>query len=155
MVDPLKAGASFVVHPKTVLFSTIKTLNDHANPSVLQALYVEKRLSIKQVAELTGASKAAIVANLRRFKIPARAAHQSHGRPGNPPYGYHMVGGQLVEHPKEKKVIQAVRKMFLQKELSLCAIAKALTRDGIPTKMGKGPWHHEMLRSILKREKLI
>jgi hypothetical protein len=52
-------------------------------------------------------------------------------------------------------VIQLVKKLYLKKELSLNAIARKLTEDGVPTKKGKGPWHHEMLRSILKREKLI
>lgn len=125
------------------------------NASVVHQKYVTEGLSVKQLAEWSGVSKAAALDSLQRFKIPLRASHQPHGRPSNPPYGYHMVGGRLAESPKEKKVIQLITKMYLQKELSLSAIARKLTEDGVPTKKGKGSWHHEMLRSILKREKLI
>ncbi|MGK5085796.1 recombinase family protein [Bdellovibrionota bacterium FG-1] len=136
------------------MISTIKTLPDYANEGVIHDLYVTKGLSVAQVAELTLASRTAVLASLERFKIPTRAPHLFHGRHGNPPFGYHMVGGQLVGYPKEKKVIQAVKKMYLEEKLSLNAIARALTRSGIPTKKTKGPWHHEMVRAILKREKL-
>jgi len=155
MVDPNYSGAINVIQPKTTLFSTIKTLHDHANPTVIHDLYVNKSLSVKQVAELTGASKGAILANLKRFDIPTRAAHQSHGRPGNPPYGYHLVGGRLVSYAKEQRVIKLVRKMFVDQGATLSAIVRHLTAAGIPTKKSRSPWHHEMIRSILKRERLI
>ncbi len=153
-MDQVKAGANFVLHPKTVLYSTIKTRPDYLNPAVLHQKYAVERLSVRQVAELIGSSKTAVLDGLRRFKIPIRDSHQPHGRPANPPYGYQLVRGRLVEHPREKKTIQMIKKMYLRQGLSLNAIAKALTRDGVPTKKGKVTWHHEMVRSILKKERL-
>jgi hypothetical protein len=137
------------------MVSAIKTLSDHLNPAVLHEKYVTQRLSLKQVAELIGVSKGAVLESLRRFGIPVRPRYQSHGRPSNPPYGYHLVGGRLVEHPREQKLIQTVKRLYAKEGYGLNAIAKKLTQDGVPTKKGRTVWHHEMVRSILKKEDLI
>lgn len=108
---------------------------------------------MKQLAEWMDVPKTTVLDSLKRLQIPPRAQ----GRPSssNPPYGYHKVDGQLVEHAKERKIIQAIRKMYVEQGVAMNAIAKRLTQDGIPTKKGRARWHHEMVRSILKKERLI
>jgi hypothetical protein len=151
LVDPVSASAGIGLHPETALISTIKTLPDNLNPHVLHEKYVVEGLSVKQIAHQFASSKSGVLAALKRAEIPIRASHQTHGRPANPPYGKRITKGKLTDCSVELKVIRLVKKMAEREKLSIRAIARKLTEMDIKTRRGHSRWHHEMIRTILKR----
>jgi hypothetical protein len=150
MVDLLGASAGNVLHPEVALFSSIKTLSDNLNEAVLHQKYVVERLSVKQISRHFASSKSGVLAALKRAGIAMRAPNDSHGRPANPAYGTRLHKGQLVDSPAEQRVILIVKRMAIEGR-PVTAIARKLSELGIKTRIGHTNWHHEMVRSILKR----
>lgn len=150
-MDPSKASAGNVLHPETALISSIKTLADNLNASVLHEKYVIQGLSIKQIARQSASSKSGVLAALKRAGIPTRAPSDPHGHPANPAYGMRLTKGKLVDCPAEQRVIRLVKKMAEGEGRPVTAIARKLSEMGIKTRSGHTNWHHEMVRSILKR----
>lgn len=150
-MDPSKASAGNGLHPETALISTIKTLSDNLNFGVLHEKYVVERLSVKQIARQFASSKSGVLTALKRAGIPLRASHQAHGRPANPAYGKRISKDQLVDCPAEQRVIRLVKKMAEGEGLSVTSIARKLTEMGVNTRGGHARWHHELVRTILKR----
>jgi site-specific DNA recombinase len=68
---------------------------------------------------------------------------------GVPPYGYVVVGGKLVENPKEQQLVQRVLTQWRSGK-SFNAIAKTLNGQGVRTRSGK-IWEHSIVRSIIQR----
>ena len=60
--------------------------------------------------------------------------------------------GQPEIVPEEAEIVKRIYTMFMQGKTS-CAIAKALTADGIPTPSGKQKWSVSTVDSILRNEK--
>lgn len=118
--------------------------------SFLEQKYVVERLSIAQISELCFSSKAAIRANLLRFKIPIRELGKPHGRPSQPRYGKKIVNGHEVEHKHEARITATVCELHRQ-GLSLRSIAKVLSDMKIPTKCRGKSWHPEMIKRLLSR----
>lgn len=150
-MDLFKADAGNVLHPQTALISTVKTLPDYLNGRVLHQKYVVEGLSLKQIATLFASSKDAVLRALRAEGIPLRAHGQHHGRPANPAYGKRIVRGRLVDCPAEQRVIKLIKKLASDGDLTATGIARRLTEMGIAMRNGKTQWHHEQVRSILKR----
>jgi len=69
-----------------------------------------------------------------------------------PIYGYDVEGGQLVPNAAEQRVIRLMRRMHAPGpgSLSYQAIARKLTRDGVPTKRGGQRWYASTVRNILR-----
>jgi hypothetical protein len=149
-MDQMEAGANSVLHPKTVLISSIKTLPDYRNPRVLHEKYAVEKLSLKQIARQTSSSKAAVLDHLRRSGIPTRPPLNFN--PSNPPYGKCYRHGKLVDLKKEMRVIRSIVVPLYLKGKNLVFIREFLNSKGIPPKSGKGKWHHEKVRLILQRE---
>lgn len=76
-----------------------------------------------------------------------------------PPYGFvegptRIIDGKtkrtLIEEPAEQ--VQIARMVAWQNHgVKLAEIARRLTADGVPTKMGTGDWSRHVVRRILKR----
>lgn len=72
---------------------------------------------------------------------------QSEGRyiGGNVPYGFRLVGGELVEHGAEQEVIAEARKLRTA-GLSLRAVAERLSKRGFKTRSGRAFIHTQVAR---------
>ena len=115
--------------------------------------YVEKGLSIAQIAAETLSSKSTIRRALVEFKIPVREKGKPGLRPAQAPYGYRRQNGLLVPHLGEQRVIDAVKRMS-RDGLSYRKICDFLTGIGIPTKNRGKKWQPEMVRRLLMRSTL-
>jgi hypothetical protein len=61
MVEHSNPGAGFVLPPKTILISTIKTLPDYKNSRVLYQKYVVEGLSAARIAKQTSSYKTSVL----------------------------------------------------------------------------------------------
>lgn len=112
-------------------------------------LYVEKGLSIRQIADQIFWSKETVRASLHEMGIEIREPCHHHGRKSQPRFGERLVKGKIIEHKGEQKVIQSVVEMRGQ-GLSLRQIAGLLEELEVPTKGGALKWHPQMVKNILK-----
>lgn len=152
LVDPTKAGAISVLHPKTTLISSIKTDIKAIDPSVLRQKYSEEGCSTRQLAKLFSVSKSTILAALKREKVVTRSSHINHH--ANPKFGMKVVKGRLMVCASEQKIITLIKKLSKKEGLANHAIARRLTEMGILTQRRGKKWNRELIRSILNREKL-
>ena len=150
-MDPVSAGANFILHPKTTIVSSIKTLSDHLNKSVLHEKYVQKGLSARQMSVLLGVPKSTILDSLKREGIPLREKGSTFERPANPPYGKRHLKGKLADDPREKKIITLIGRLYSKEKLTCTAIARKLSELKINTRRGSTTWHHFVVSSILKK----
>lgn len=126
------------------------------DPSVLHELYVKRRLSQRQMAGLFASSKSAVQRALIRFNIDTnKPGNRLRPSPVNIPYGKKIVHEELVDHPKERRVVSLISSLK-KSGVSNRGIAVHLNERMIPTKKksAKG-WHHEMIRQILLRAENI
>ncbi len=152
MVDQRDPGTGNVLHTKTTITSTIKTLQITFNKAVLHQKYVLEKRSMRQIAAEFASSKTAIRGALIRFGIPLRVTGKSPNRMHNLPFGKRCLAGKVVDHKGEQRVISSVLRMHGE-GLSNCAITRVLTQMKVPTKQQGRGWHHEMVRQILVRHK--
>ena len=87
--------------------------------------------------------------NLRiRTKDTLRFKKESGKVYGNVPYGFDRVGDDLVENPKEKRLINKMRKLKVE-GLSYNQISEYLKRNRHKTKKG-GVWNKSNVYSVMK-----
>ena len=152
MVDPFVTYTNNVLHPEISIKSVINTRSPLNDPNVLHQLYIENRLSQRQMAGLFASSKTAVQRALIRFNIKTNPTGKTiRPHPTNTLYGKKIVNEALVDHPEEQKTIGLILGLK-NAGGSNRAIAVHLNERGIPTKKksSKG-WHHEMIRQILTR----
>ena len=155
-MDPIFTYTNFVLQWELVVKSVINTGSPLNDPSVLHELYVEKRLSQRQMAGLFASSKTSVQRALIRFNIDTnRPGNRLRPNPVNIPYGKKIVHEELVDHTKEQRVISLISALK-KSGVSNRGIALHLNERMIPTKKKstKG-WHHEMIRQILLRAENI
>ena len=121
---------------------------------MIKEKYVDKGLSIRQVADELLCSKEAIRNALTSMKVPLRDQNQHHGRPSQPRYGYHYRNGKLVKHLGESRLIIAVQEMRSE-GMSLRKIAQFLDQIGVPTKCRGKAWHPQMVKNILDKNQVL
>ena len=151
LVDPVSAGAIFVLHPKTTIVSSIKSNFVNLSKAVLHENYVEKGLSVRQIGVLHGVSKTKVLDALKREGIPVREKGSTASRPSNPPYGKRHYKGRLVDCPREKKIVALIHRLHKKEKLTFRAIARRLAELKIQTRSGSTKWHHFIIRSILEK----
>ncbi|MEK6704894.1 MAG: recombinase family protein [Bdellovibrionota bacterium] len=124
--------------------------NPLEDASFLQQKYVLEGLSTNYIAYLVGCSHQAVASALMRHKIPRRESRNQSRQmlKGQEPFGYKMVGGKLVLHKGEQKIIAWMR---IQKShgASLRQIVFDLKKKGIPTKNRSSKWHPTTVMKIL------
>jgi len=64
---------------------------------------------------------------------------------GTPPYGYHVVDGELAINKEEAQIVKDI--FTLAKTLGFFSLARQLTNKGTPTRKG-GQWHVDTVRDI-------
>jgi|GEM_PF-1282758 len=152
LVDRSEAGTGNVLHAKTVIYSSIRTLPPTLNKAVLDQKYVLEKRSLRQIAREISSSKTGVRRALVRFGIPLRKKGQSSNRTHNLPFGKKVIKGKVVDHEGEKRIIELVLKMH-KEGLSNYAVARILTEMKMPTKQRGHKWHHEMVRQIILRNR--
>ena len=121
-----------------------------SSEAFLREFYIEKGLSAAQIAHEIVSSKTAVLNALRRFDIPIREPHLSHGRKSQLKFGEKKIKGQITDHLKEQSIIDIIRELH-EKGLTLRHVCKILTKMKIPTKNKGKKWHPEMVRRILEK----
>lgn len=66
-------------------------------------------------------------------------------------YGYSFENGYYVINEKESEIVRYIFESYIDGK-GMNGIAKELTRKNVPTKRGKGIWHRNVVRQILKNE---
>ena len=72
----------------------------------------------------------------------------------NAPYGYRLIEKQLVIYEPEAEIIRSIFARYLS-GWSTSEIARELTDQGIPTKLGKQNWKSSRVAYILSNERYI
>lgn len=117
---------------------------------VLDELYIEKKLSAREIAKKISSSKSSVLDALKKFNIPIREVHKPHGKQPQLKYGKKKIQGKIVDHQKEQRVISTIRKLR-DEGLTLRKIADVLSEMKIPTKNKGIKWHPQMVDRILKK----
>lgn len=127
-----------VTHVKHVSLLKIK--------SFLHQKYIEERLTINQIADVTISSRSTVIKYLSIARIPIR---QEEHRKGAAAYGERKINGRLVPSQKELELMEKIKVL---KNEGLCPqrIADILQGLKLPTKRG-GKWSRETVHDILKR----
>jgi hypothetical protein len=154
MVEHSNPGAGFVLPPKTILISTIKTLPDYKNSRVLYQKYVVEGLSAARIAKQTSSYKTSVLEAFWRLGYSIKRKGPTVERPARPPYGKVYHAGELVDHKTERRVIESIITPKYKKGETLRSIASFLESEGLPTKTKKGKWHHFSVKEILRRERI-
>ena len=119
--------------------------------SVLRQKYCKDRLSMRSLADEFACSTSRIRKKLLKHKIPLRSRSQR-DKSKWLTYGKRMVGGKVVDHRDELKVIATIKQMY-REGAGTAAIARFLNNRDIPAKkQGSRGWHQNTVATILKRE---
>ena len=124
---------------------TIK--NPPLDISSLQVDYVEKGLSLRQIAAQKFHSRQVISEALKTNGVRLRAPGQGHGNPSQLKFGYRKEAGKVVPHMGEQQVIGAIKDLRAE-GMTFRQIAQRMTALRIPSKNGKMKWHPMMVKRI-------
>ena len=100
------------------------------------------------------------VAEFEREQVSSRTAavHQHlrnqgmRGNGGHPPYGFNIVAKKRLE-PNHEELKVCIRIRMLQDDGWSCrAIAEALNKDNVPTKLRNGPWSPLSVWKLMRRD---
>lgn len=72
----------------------------------------------------------------------------------NAPYGFRLVNKELEVYEPEAKIVRSLYTMYLD-GWSTSELARHLTEQGIPTKLGKEEWTAQKIKYILSNERYI
>jgi len=150
MVDATDQYAESVLNPQFVMKSNAYTTSESLSDDVLRQKYLENRLSMRDIAREFMCSKTQVRSLLLKYQIPLREpskCHKDHSRS----YGKRKVNGEAVDHKKELRIIETIKKMH-EEGMGARAIARTLDTMKISTKKQGNGWHHHMVITILKRE---
>ena len=102
MVDHTGTKTKNVLQRELYLISSICTLPLYKNKSFFHENYIEKGLSLRQIAKLTASSKTTIREALASYNIPIRKKGSCYNNPHFPKFGQRKVNGKLVDHKREQ-----------------------------------------------------
>ncbi|MGK5081662.1 recombinase family protein [Bdellovibrionota bacterium FG-1] len=114
----------------------------------IPALYVQERLSLKQISARLGVSRDLVRETLKRAKVKVQSTRRALDMTGQTPFGWKREKGRLVPHVAEQKLIARMVEGRRSK-LSLHAIARAFSAENVQTKNG-GRWHAKSISQILE-----
>jgi len=99
------------------------------NPVFIRDLYLQKRLSARQIGEIVGLAKSTVLNRLHQVGV-----HEEHRAldknnyafPQKIPFGQKIIDGKLVENREEMKVVKSIIFLRSEKKLSWKKIADHL-----------------------------
>ena len=68
------------------------------------------------------------------------------------PFGYQMEKGEIIPHPDEGPLVQAIFSKYIERA-ALSTLAKYASLSGIPYREGAGQWNKTMICRILDNSK--
>lgn len=128
------------------------------NSEEIGKLYVEKKLSINQIASRYRVSRTVIRSRLRDLGIDTDAAKPATTNPENyrcntPPYGFQVRNGKLLPNRLEIKICRLVVELIQRNGRNHSEVARELARRGIKSRTGKAKWDSKTVFNIFKRWK--
>lgn len=150
LVDQADQYAESVLNPRFTMISEVYIGKPYFEEGVLKQKYLVEKLSVRQIAEEFSSSKSTILKCLKFYKIKSRKRGSLELAKPNPAYGERRNGNRLVKNQKEVEVIDLILKLHKSGQ-SYRAVARTLNKMEVPTRSGAGEWHHEVVRSIVKR----
>lgn len=142
--------------PYVVDFIKITLSAKLLNPEEIRVQYVEKGLSVPQIAKLFQVSKSMIRVRLHAMGI---RDGMTSGRNLNPenyrcpvaPYGYQVQIGKLIPNKRELHICRTVVNLIDRDGLTHSETARELARRGHKTRTGKLKWDSKTIFNIYKR----
>ena len=126
------------------------------NPEEIRVQYVEKGLSIPQIAKLFHVSKSMIRVRLHAIGIKNSIDSGRNLNPENyrctvAPYGYQVQSGKLVPNKKELQICRTVVNLIDCDGLTHSEVARELARRGAKSRTSKPKWDSKKIFNIYKR----
>lgn len=99
------------------------------------------------------------IAEYEREKIRDRMVRgkDQKARQGGVPIGFYSYGynykpasGKVILSDIEAAVVKKIFNWFVQEDIGMNGVARKLNEMGVPTRKGKGKWHRNVIRQILK-----
>lgn len=121
-------------------------------------LYLEKRLSINQIASLYRVARTVIRSRLRDLGIDIDAVKPVSTNPENyrcriPPYGFLVRDGKLLPDRMEMIICRLVVELIHRNGRTHSEVARELTQRGLKSRSGKSKWDSKTIFNIFKRWK--
>lgn len=138
-------------HPKIhIVRPFIKPYPLFMDGKLLMEMYVEKRLSTKEIASELKAARSTILKYLKIHCVPLRRSGVNiRKRPGfGLAYGKRIVNRQEIINKREQDAIAKMRDLRSQ-GFSYWKIADIFNTLRVPTKTGRGQWHARSIQQIL------
>jgi transposase-like protein len=135
--------------PYVVDITTISTPPQHEDPSFLHQKFIVERLSAAQIAREIGCCKTTVKKYLRQYQIKKGLGNGRHHN--KLALGEKFEKGRLKDHQQELRLVETLKKMHVEENLSTAAIAKILNSMKVPTKKRGKKWDHSVVRRILQR----
>ncbi|MGE4231721.1 MAG: recombinase family protein [Bacteriovoracia bacterium] len=148
-MNQIDGGEGCKVYELFQLFDSIKItlLKPSQNPKLLRELRFVRKLSMSQMAKVTGHSRGHLKRQLLKFEI-----EPDKGDFGRATYGWSWDAKtrQLVRNEFEQTVIELIFSLS-KGGMGLKRIARELNRRSILTKYGK-KWWPQTVKNILRRK---
>ena len=133
------------------MISTYQSTPLYRNEEILRHLYLEKRLSTRQIAREICSARSTVKEALGRFGVPLRPNDEAHRlNKGQLAFGERMINGKVVPHLTEQRVLEQIIKLRRSGK-SYGAIVGWLNSQGLPSKNRAGAWDRPTIYKILKR----
>lgn len=130
------------LHQVTVFFIHFLSFPSE-NLQTLRKLYIEKQLSVVEIAKLTGWPCSTIKNAIQKYNL-SRDRRPKHER-----FGWKKVNGHLLEHKGEQKIIKLILELREQ-GLSYPKIAIELNNKKYKTKLKKS-WTKSTVQEVIKK----
>lgn len=132
------------------MISTYQSTPLYQNEDFLREMYLEKRLSTRQISREIRSARSTVKEALNRFGIPMRPEEEAHRlNKGQLGYGERMVNGQIIPHKAEMEVISQI--VALRADgLSYGKIVEWLNKQGFMTKNRAESWDRPTVYKILR-----
>ncbi len=133
------------------MISTYQSTPLYQNEDFLRHLYLEKRLSTRQISREIGSARSTVKEALGRFGIPLRSDDEAHRlNKGQLAYGERMVNGRVIPHLGEQRVLSQIVELRRKGE-SYGRIVGWLNSQNLPTKNQAEKWDRPTVYKILQR----
>jgi predicted DNA-binding protein YlxM (UPF0122 family) len=121
----------------------------YASTEFLKELYVEKKLSLEEVAAEFGISRCAVTGELKSRGIPIRNKGENIKRKRGLGYGQKIKKRKVEKHKQELENITKIKELR-SSGYSYHKIAEILNTMKVPTKTCKGKWHAKTVSQVIK-----
>ena len=129
------------------------TVPKGVNPLNLAHLYTNNGLTVNQIADRVGLSKAAVIGRLKEAAVTCGQngrSEENYRFAHNPPYGKKVVDGKLITNRVEMKVVREVIRCRDQEKLSWHKTTTHLNNLGYRNRADR-PWTKTSIVQIYQR----